>query len=327
MTRTTTLDSKTFGYWASLAIQKYFQKIIKHEADVIKDKDPEALHQMRVGMRRLRTAVTSLAPALDLPKAAQEKKIAKVARKLGQLRDLDVLQDVLEHHYLPTLPNSEQEILKKVLRTIGKQRQKSLEQVQATLKQQRYQKLKRAFQDWLEIPTYGELAEISIHDLLPELLLPSVSKLFLDSAWLIGVTLAAAKIEVPIPLNSEMVVHLLNDHGDSLHILRKQAKRVRYQMELFTDFYRFEYRGYVEDIKAIQSILGRIQDSFVLAAFLTDTLKLKMTVELPTLAAQLMADRSQAWQEWRTIQQRYLNFQTRRDFYQEILQTVYSPAQ
>lgn len=327
MTRTTTLDSKTFGYWASLAIQKYFQKIIKHEADVIKDKDPEALHQMRVGMRRLRTAVTSLAPALDLPKAAQEKKIATVARELGQLRDLDVLQDALQNHYLPTLPNSEQEILKKVLRAIAKQRQKSLEQVQATLKQQRYQKLKRAFQNWLEIPTYGELAQISIHDLLPELLLPSVSKLFLDSAWLIGVTLAAAKIEVPSPLNSEMVVHLLNDHGDSLHILRKQAKRVRYQMELFTDFYRLEYREYVEDIKAIQSVLGRIQDSFVLAALLTDTLKLKMAVELPTLAAQLREDRFQAWQDWRILQQRYLNFQTRRDFYQEILQTVYSPVQ
>ncbi|NEP01212.1 MAG: CHAD domain-containing protein [Symploca sp. SIO2E9] len=327
MARTNTLDSKTFGYWAHLAIQKYFQKIIKHEAEVIKDKDPEALHQMRVGMRRLRTAVTSLAPALELPKAAQEKKIAAVARQLGQLRDLDVLQDALQNHYLPTLPNSEQGILKKVLTAVGKQRQKSLEQVRTTLKEQRYQKLKQAFQDWLEIPTYGELAQTSIDDILPELLLPSVSKLFLDSAWLIGVKLAAGEINVPSPLNCEIVVHLLNDHGDSLHRLRKQAKGVRYQMELFTDFYGFQYQDYLKDIKAIQSILGRIQDSAVLAAFLTDTLNSEMSVKLPTLAAKLMANRYQAWQEWRTLQQRYLKFQTRRDFYQEILQTVPTSAE
>ncbi|NER30455.1 MAG: CHAD domain-containing protein [Symploca sp. SIO1C4] len=327
MTKTTILDSKTFGYWANLAIQKYFQKIIKHEADVIKDKDPEALHQMRVGMRRLRTAVTSLAPALDLPKAAQEKKIAAVARQLGQLRDLDVLQDVLQNYYLPTLPHSEQKIIKKVLTTVGKQRQQSLEQVQTTIKQQRYQKLKLAFQDWLAIPTYRELAQISIEDVLPELLLPSVSKLFLDSAWLIGVKLAAGEVEVPSPLNGEIVAHLLNNHGDSLHRLRKQAKRVRYQMELFTDFYCFQYQEYLKDIKAIQSILGRIQDSVVLAAFLTDTIKSEMAVKLPTLATQLMTHRYQAWQEWRIIQQQYLHFSTRRDFYQEILQTVATPVQ
>ncbi|NER99765.1 MAG: CHAD domain-containing protein, partial [Symploca sp. SIO1B1] len=76
MSHSKMLDPKTFGHWGYLAVEKHFQKILKHEIEVIKDKDPEELHQMRVGMRRLRTTVTSFEGAISLPKAAQEKKIA-----------------------------------------------------------------------------------------------------------------------------------------------------------------------------------------------------------------------------------------------------------
>jgi CHAD domain-containing protein len=322
MTKTNKPDQKTFGDWAYLALQKHFQKTNKHESDVLKDRDPEALHQMRVGMRRLRTAVTGFAPALDLPKAAREKNIAKIARRLGELRDIDVLQDALENHYLPALPTKEQGTLNKVLSTLEKQRHKSLEQVQTTLKEQPYPKLKRAFKDWLEKPTYGELAEISIYEILPDLLLPSVSTLFLSPAWLVGVKLEVGELESPSAINSQRVVQILNTHGDVVHSLRKQAKRVRYQMELFTDFYSSTYENYLNDIKEIQRILGEIQDSFVLAGFLADALNSEITVQLPTLAAQLTEARYQAWQEWQSLQQHYLNPQVRKDFHLAVLQPV-----
>ncbi|HEY9795591.1 MAG TPA: CHAD domain-containing protein [Leptolyngbyaceae cyanobacterium] len=322
MTKTTIPDPQTFGDWANLALDKHFQKTIKHETNVLKDRDPEALHQMRVGMRRLRTAVTGFAPALSLPKAAQEKKIAKIARRLGELRDLDVLQDTLKNQYLPALPKQEQDALKKVLATLEKQRQKTLEQVQTTLKAHAYQKLKQAFKDWLKQPTYGEFAEISIYDILPDLLLPPVSEFLLHPAWLVGVKIEAGEIDIPGSLTSDQVVKLLNEHGDVVHSLRKQAKRVRYQMELFTDFYGSTYEEHLKNIKDIQSILGEIQDSFVLAAFLTDTLDTEITDQLPTLAAQLTEARYQAWQAWQPLQQRYLNAQTRKDLHQTVLQPV-----
>ncbi|HAJ58836.1 MAG TPA: metal-binding protein [Cyanobacteria bacterium UBA8543] len=316
------LDLKTFGDWSHLAIQKHFQKTIKYETDVLKDKDPEALHQMRVGMRRLRTAVTGFAPALDLPKATREKKIGKIARELGELRDLDVLKDTLENQYLPALPPKEQKALKKVLAALEKQRQKTLEQVQETLKDQNYQQLKRSFKDWIEKPTYGEFAEISIDDILPDVLLPLVSKLLVHPGWLVGVKLKDGEINIPSTLNSEQVEQLLDAHGDSVHSLRKEAKRVRYQMELFTEFYGSTYADYVNDVKEIQSILGHIQDSFVLAEFLRDTIDSEITVELPALAAQLTASRYQSWQEWQPLQLRYLNPQTRKDLHQTVLQPL-----
>ncbi|HAG82731.1 MAG TPA: metal-binding protein [Cyanobacteria bacterium UBA12227] len=322
MVLTSTSAPKVFGDWAYLAIEKHFQKTIKHESDVLNDKDPEALHQMRVGMRRLRTAVTSFAPAITLPKAARDQNIGKIARRLGELRDLDVLQDTLQNQYLPTLPKSEQKTFKKVLATLEKDRQDSLEKVHKTLKQERYLELKQAFKKWLEEPNYGAFAEFSIEDVLPDLLLPLVSELLLHPAWLVGVKLEAGEIEAKNDLDSKLVVELLNNQGDLLHSLRKQAKGVRYQMELFTDFYSSAYQNYVTDIKSIQQILGRIQDSFVLAEFLTDTLNTEIAVELPTLSTQLSSDRYEAWQEWRSLQQRYLNSQTRKNVHQTILTPI-----
>lgn len=67
-------DAKTFGDWAYIAIAKHFNKILNHEAKVLEDRDPEELHQMRVGMRRLRSAIAGFTPALNLPNNASEKK-------------------------------------------------------------------------------------------------------------------------------------------------------------------------------------------------------------------------------------------------------------
>ncbi|MEQ9622453.1 CHAD domain-containing protein [Coleofasciculus chthonoplastes] len=313
MITTPSSDPKLFGYWAYLAIEKHFQRTVQYETDVLKDKDPEALHQMRVGMRRLRTVVSGFAPALVLPKAAREKKIAKVARRLGQLRDLDIMQDALQNQYLPTLPNSEQKIGKKVLATLEKRRHQVLVKVQKTLKDKPYQEMKLAFQDWLQTPTYGIFAEFPIDQILPDLLLPFVSQFFLHPAWLMGVHFSDGQKQLAQDLSLEDVVELFSVQGSVLHSLRKQAKRVRYQMELFTDFYETPYQDYVKEIKSIQRILGQIQDSFVLAEFLSDCLHSDIKKKLPTLVEQLSGDRYQLWQEWRSLQERYLHPQTRKE--------------
>ncbi|MEM8779312.1 MAG: CHAD domain-containing protein, partial [Cyanobacteria bacterium P01_G01_bin.49] len=90
-------EPTTFGDWGYLAIAKHSSKFIKHESGVLEDKDPEELHQMRVGMRRLRSAIHGFDAALELPKNAQEKKVKKIAQVLGKLRDLDVLQDTFKN--------------------------------------------------------------------------------------------------------------------------------------------------------------------------------------------------------------------------------------
>jgi len=298
---------KTLGDAASEAIEKYFRKTVEHEAEVLKDKDAEELHQMRVGLRRLRSAVTGFAPVLDLPKEASEGKIGKVGRILGTLRDLDVMLESLQNTYYPNLPADEQKVLDKALLYLLKQRHRALKGVREVLEHKTYQSLKESIENWLDHPQYRAIEHLSIAEVLPDLRLPQVSEFFLHPAWLLGTEYEEGKVKVADDLNAEAVEQKLAAEGTILHDLRKQAKRVRYLMNLFGDFYGESYEVYVEDVKAVQECLGDIQDSEVLGEFLTDFVERDLKKELPKLADILAKNRYTAWQKWQVLQRRYLN--------------------
>lgn len=317
---------KTLGEAAAGAIDKYFHKSIAHEAEVIKDKDAEELHQMRVGMRRLRSAVTGFAPVLDWPKEAKEHKIGKVGRILGTLRDLDVMLDSLQHRYYPNLPAEEQEVLDQVLLNLLKQRRRALKGVRAVLGDKSYQLLKKAIANWLEKPQFQAISNLPIAEVLPDLLLPQVSEFFLHPAWLLGTEYLDGKVKVCDDLNAEAVEEKLATEGTILHDLRKQAKRVRYLMNLFGEFYGETYEVYVEDVKAIQECLGEIQDSEVLGDFLTDFVDSELQTELPILAGILSENRYAAWQKWQILQRKYLNSETRQGLRSLLINPVVGDA-
>ncbi|WP_009632954.1 CHAD domain-containing protein [Synechocystis sp. PCC 7509] len=303
---------KTLGDWASMAIAKHLQKIVKHEKDVLTGKSPEDLHQMRVGMRRLRSAIAGFSPALQLPKAATERKVSKIARILGSLRDLDVLGAALENNYKPSLPAQEQKYLETALVDIKKQRRYALAEVKETIAGKKYKLLKESLNQWLQQPEYQEIAKMPMEEVLPDLLLPEVSKLLLHPGWLVG---SDAKI-----VEVELVEKILAKQGEFLHSLRKETKRLRYQMEVFSEFYGESYASYLEDIKAIQEILGKIQDSNVLTEFLTQSLPDNIRRSIPTLVAELAKANYDAWQQWQNVQTKYLSIDVRKGFHIAILE-------
>ncbi|MGD2180550.1 CHAD domain-containing protein [Lusitaniella coriacea] len=322
MKKTTAKDAKTFGDWAYLAIAKHYKKMVKHEVGVLADQDPEELHQMRVGMRRLRSAIAGFAPALSLPKASNSRKVGKIARILGELRDLDVLSETLTQHYQPLLPQAEQKPLDRVFKTINKRRGKTFDRVKSTLEGKSYRKLKQGFTKWLEQPEYRAIAQVPIPVVLPDLLLPQVSQILLHPGWLVGAeiekeTLKVVEISDPLSINK-----LLENDAAPLHDLRKEAKRSRYQMELFASFYGKEYKQQLSDIKEIQTILGEIQDSFVLAEFLNPLLKSNLADRMPALWEILVKTRQEKWHDWQILQQKFLNVKTR----QNLRSTVQKPT-
>lgn len=301
---------ETYGDRAIEALAKHSQKMLKHEAGVWEDQDPEALHQMRVGMRRLRTALVGFSRAIEVPKAAREKKVGKIARELGTLRDLDVLKQSLETNYFPSLPVTEQEKLQLVFKEVAKQRQQAYKKVTKTLESKDYQKLKSRLKQWLENPQLSAIASFPLTEVLPDLLLPHISNLLLHPGWLVG-------------KNSDRdSATILDQEGETLHSLRKAAKKARYQMELFTHCYDEPYQQYVKQIKAIQSTLGETQDSVVLRAFLKRCCGEEFSQELPHLNEQLMVFRSQKWREWEQLQQYFLDRATR----QNLRLTVQNPS-
>ncbi|MDJ0729455.1 MAG: CHAD domain-containing protein [Crocosphaera sp.] len=313
-------EPKTFGDWAYLAVAKHYNKFLSHEIRVLEDKDPEELHQMRVGMRRLRSTIHGFTAAFNLPKNAQDKKVGKIAKALGKLRDLDVLEDNLKNKYYPHLPTDEQKHLKQGLSSLVKQRKKAFKTVKDTLNSQNYFDLKQAFDDWLNNPKYHDIAQVSIQTILADLLLPEVSQLMLHPGWVVGVNFESETMNFPDNLSKKEVKSLLDKEELVLHDLRKAAKRTRYNMELFTQFYGDRYQNYLKDIKGIQSILGDIQDSFVLAEFLDHIFDDHILSNMPIFSKILQENRYHKWQQWEQLQRKFLNYQTRKDFHLTILE-------
>lgn len=316
-------EAKNLGDWAYLAIAKHSKKILKHEAEVLKDKDPEELHQMRVGMRRLRSALVGFSLALDLPKNAGQRQVGKVARVLGSLRDIDVLGEALNTEYIPQLPDQERKQLEQALSVLSKQRTKAFKSVKVILESKFYQSLKEAFEKWLEQPQYQTIAELPINNILPDLLLPQISRLLLHPGWMVGVKFERGEIQFADGLSEMQVEALLENQGLIIHDLRKEVKRSRYNLELFSQFYGDAYQAYIATIKNIQTVLGEIQDCSVLSQFFGDVFGENIVKQMPELSAKLREKRYQKWQEWESLQRQFLASKTR----QELHLTILTPTQ
>ncbi len=316
MSETINANLHTFEDWAYSAIAKHTLKFIQHEDGVLQDLDPEELHQMRVGMRKLRSAITGFNLCLDLTPTIQEKKIAKIARTLGKLRDLDVLLTTIKQEYLPDLPENEQKQLKRVLKNLKNTRKKTFKLVEKTLKSEEYKNLKQGLQQWLENPQYiSDLGKIDIKLILPDLLLPEVSNLLLNSGWLVGVNLTEGKYIINQNLSLNEIEFILQNQGKLLHNLRKKAKNCRYQMELFTEFYGEDYKNNLKDIKNIQTILGNLQDDVVLRTILNKNLNKQM----PILSKLMQNNRYSQWQKWQKLHQNFMENSYRQKLHHTII--------
>jgi CHAD domain-containing protein len=275
----------TLGDYAHAVIQKQFHHLIKQKRGVLADQDPEYLHQMRVGTRRLQAALQTFSCAVELPKAAHIQQVRALGKILGQLRDLDV-QTAAIQAYIPDLEEGEKALAKPLetrialsaLKPLQHHRAKAFTEVQFILTHSRYKKIKAAYQNWLDHPHYTALAPLPLVLLIPDLLNPLLSALLLHPGWL-----------VQDPANPV------------LHDLRKLCKAVRYQAEFFTDFYKPTFQDWVNELKTLQDHLGQVQDGYVLLKMLPHKSK------LPGLQAMIHQQQNQAMENWEAIRCQYLS--------------------
>lgn len=318
--------SQTLGQLAQVAIAKYLKQVVAYEQPVLADTDPENLHQMRVGLRRLRTAIQVFAVGVELPKAGRESRVAAVGRQLGQLRDLDVISATLRDRYAPDLPDSEQRYLSVVLDQLDDQRRSTFKQIKKQLKSKRYSHLVQALQTWIQAPTYTAIAPLPAVAIVPDLILPLVSQLWLHPGWLVGAKFNPSGPKVNTRLSSEAIDALLVEQDVLLHSLRKQVKRVRYQLRLVADLYNGTLEDDIQRLSAMQDTLGDLQDSAVLAAFINDRVP-QAKAQMPTLFALLADSRHRAWQQWQTHQRYYLNATHRQSLSLVLAQPAEAPCQ
>ena len=92
------MQPQSTGTYAHQALQTHFSHIRQQETSVLAHGDPEFLHQMRVGLRRLRTTHTAFGAAVVFPAEVNEPALKRLGKVLGRVRDLDVLQSWLAHY-------------------------------------------------------------------------------------------------------------------------------------------------------------------------------------------------------------------------------------
>ena len=292
-------SSSDLGGYAYSVIAQQYQHMVQQEQGVLADQDPEYLHQMRVGARRLSTALEVFGCAVKLPKAAQKNRVRTLAKALGKLRDLDVQTHAVRSDYCPRLTVSENTWLNIALDTLDQQRSQACTEVEKILAQPSYEKLKAGYADWLKKPAYKSLADLPLSLVLPDLLNPLLSKLLLHPGW---------QISVEDRSKASSLV---------LHDLRKLCKSVRYQAEFFTDFYGQAFRDWIDEIKELQDSLGKVQDTHVLRKILSD--QLPQETDLPELQTVLQETQDKAMVNWETLRHQYLDSDFRHRLHQMIL--------
>lgn len=232
-----TLDpDATVGAALKTILDNCLQHIQRNEDAVIHGDDPETVHQMRVGLRRLRSALKlfdTVAPCPD-PLAAD---IAWLGNELGAARDADVL-------LMSTLP--------------------------------RIQSSPGGKNGLMELQTLALAAARTYRKVAAQALLsPRYTQLLLSmGVWMQHIATDVPDSPLPKFVHSTMQrlhkqlikrANRMDDADDaSIHRARIAAKRGRYALEFFHSLYRRKgSRQYLKTLAAIQSELGQHNDLII----------------------------------------------------------------
>lgn len=219
---------------------------------------PDAVHKMRVAVRRLRSLLGTFAPLFEagavVSPAAELRWLAGV---LGSLRDVEVLAERL-HASLDALPA--EQVLGPVRASLDTELRSRTaaagSEVRAALHSDRYAALlgsllALAASPAVAGPLYSSAAGRRAADVLPPMVLGEHRRLR-----------RRAEAALALPAGARRDV--------ALHAVRKTAKRLRYAAETMEPVYGATAAAHAKAVEAVQETLGERQDSVVARSFLRE---------------------------------------------------------
>ena len=232
----------TLGNVGRALLLKHWQRALRHEAGARTGGDIEDVHRMRVATRRLRSAFRFFGAYMALPR--QDKIVAGLrvlARRLGAVRDLDVLIERLEHE--ATAESADRPTIDAIIAALDQDRAVARDALVAYLDGREMSNLRAHVADGLTQPASGSPAKRDrpVRTAGPRLLARRAARLFADGADLLAPT------------------------SEELHDLRIQLKRLRYAAEFllpYTDGNRL--KPLIRRTTALQDVLGELHDGDVM---------------------------------------------------------------
>ena len=206
--------------------------LLANAAGAVAGADPEFIHQARVAVRRTRSATRLLGKAAGWP-AAFDRELRWIARRLGAVRDWDVLHA----QTLPALTTALPAVAQLLAEQVPQVRRRDDEALQAALAGARYARLALRLLQWANTaaadgPTLASAARKRLARLHRRLF-------------------DAASFFVVLPVEEQ-------------HRVRIRAKRLRYALDLFAAALPAKPTArYVEQLAHLQDELGALNDAVV----------------------------------------------------------------
>ena len=217
-------------------LQSAVRQILVNREAVLQTDDPNGAHQLRIGLRRLRSALGAMRPLADRASLRTFERSARdMGRCVGTLRDADVLISGI--HAPVEAAASEKAGFAELLDTLTRERQGRRDEVRAALRGPSWTRLQLYFTLWprtlpenpkLEKPVAGHAHKV------------------LGKTW---------KKAAKLGRNLEKL------DVEHRHEMRKALKRLRYQAEFFAPLFgKRDTERFIERLKTLQEVFGYIND-------------------------------------------------------------------
>ncbi|MHB1250231.1 MAG: CYTH and CHAD domain-containing protein, partial [Polaromonas sp.] len=240
-----------------LTVEQGFQAIARNclaqlqgnAAGVAQGSDPESVHQMRIGLRRLRSALGLFGEVAPCPDALQQE-LVWLARELGAVRDWDVLVGDTLPALAAGLGAAAWAPLQQAAGAVARQNRHMAATVVCSV---RYTRLLLSLGGWLQGGRWREALVQPRQDALAVPLAPFATQ-----------TLAQRHGTL-----KKRGQRLRGGTPQARHRVRIAAKNLRYAAEFFQSLYPTKrLRPYVAALTGLQGALGRLNDASVADALL-----------------------------------------------------------
>ena len=245
---------------AAAVVAAYLRDQVAHlqtQDPLVRVDAEDAVHQMRVACRRLRSALTVYRPLLDREVTEPlREELAWLGEELGAARDAEVVRD-----HLRGLVEAEPAglvdgfdnavVVARIVATMDERYRAAHDEALVTLDTPRYFALLDALDALAAAPPFTADAAGPADDVLR----PLVRKTWKRTARLVAAARAAADPA---------------EHDLLLHDVRKAAKRARYAGESLVDAFGKDAKRFAKQMASVQEVLGEHQDSVVIRGYLAD---------------------------------------------------------
>ena len=203
---------------------------------VLESDDPEAAHQLRIGLRRLRSALWALRPFVDRSSLrAFEQSARDIGRHVGKLRDTDVL--ISGVHAPAEAAVADKAGFAELHQALMRNREAERDDVRRVLSGSQWSKLQFYLTLWPRtlVDIDGANKSITKH-----------ARNVLAKAW-----------KKPAKLGR----HLDSLDSAQRHEMRKALKKLRYQAEFMAPLFdERDGKQFIRQLKALQDVFGYVND-------------------------------------------------------------------